>query len=167
MKKVLVTGAEKSWEFVMREDDGQLYITSDGTESPVDLIRLGPNRYSLIINGHSHEIGVDGSFDGYRIFNGARSSQFLVEDFELARIKKKAGISDSVKQLNITAPMPGLIVKINCAEGDAVAKNQPLLVMEAMKMENDIKSPIEGKIKSISVSEGDGVEKGQVLVEFA
>lgn len=167
MKKVLVTGADKSWEFLLREDDGQLFITSDSTEYSVDLIRLGQNRYSLIINGHSHEIGVDGSFDGYTIFNGSRSGQFLVEDFELARIKKEAGIDDSVKQLNIMAPMPGLVVKINCAEGDEVAKNQPLLVMEAMKMENDIKSPVEGKIKSIAVTEGEGVEKGHMLIEFA
>lgn len=166
MKKVLVTTAEKSWEFVIREEDGQMFIHANGTESPVDLIRLGQSRYSLIINGHSHEVGVDGSFDGYTIFNGSRSGQFLVEDFELARIKKEAGIDDSVKQLNITAPMPGLVIKINCAAGDDVARNQSLLVMEAMKMENEIKSPVEGKIKSISVSEGQGIEKGQVLVEF-
>ena len=159
--------ADKNWEFILREDDGQLFISHDGTEQPVDLIRLGQNRYSLIINGHSHEIGADGSHDGFKIFYESLSEQFLVEDFEIARIKKEAGIDDSVKQLNVIAPMPGLIVKINCAEGDEVAQNQPLLVMEAMKMENDIKSPKTGRVKSILVTSGDSVEKGQALVEFA
>ncbi|MCK5125902.1 MAG: hypothetical protein KAR42_06570 [candidate division Zixibacteria bacterium] len=144
-----------------------MLITQNGSDHPVDLIRLGQSRYSLIIDGHSHEIGVDGSFDGYRIFNGSRSEKFLVEDFELARIKKEAGIEDTVKQLNVIAPMPGLIIQINCSEGDEVAQNQPILVMEAMKMENDIKSPKTGTIKSIAVALGDSVDKGQVLIEFA
>ncbi len=167
MKKIQVSTAGKSWDFTVREEDGQLYIQNNGTEQPVDLIRLGQSRYSLIIDGHSHEIGVDPSFDGYTIFNGSRSGQYLVEDYEIAKIKKAAGIDDSVKQLNVAAPMPGLIVKINCSEGDEVAQNQPIVVMEAMKMENDIKSPLNGTIKSIAVGEGDSVNKGQVLIEFA
>jgi len=166
MKKVQVSTAGKNWEFVLRQDDGQLYITGENGEQKADLVRLGRGRYSLILDGRSHEFGVDASHDGYTIFAGASSGKFLVEDYELARIKKAAGIDDSVKQLNVMAPMPGLILRINCKPGDEVAKDQPLMVMEAMKMENDIKSPVSGKIKSIPVDDGASVEKGQLLVEF-
>lgn len=166
MKKVQVSTTDKNWQFVIEEDEGRLYIQDNGARRSVDLIRLGRNRYSLIIDGRSHEIGVDGSFEGYTIFSGSRSGHFLVEDYEIARIKKAAGIEDSVKQLNVSAPMPGLIVRLHCQPGDQVAKNQSLMVMEAMKMENDIKSPTAGVLKSISVTVGDNVEKGQALAEF-
>ena len=62
--------------------------------------------------------------------------------------------------------MPGLIVAVNCGVGDMAKPGQPLLIMEAMKMENDIKAPVAGTIKKISVTVGQSVDKGQMLVEF-
>ena len=150
----------------MRQSNGCLFIGRNGFERKADLVRLRNNRYSLIIGGHSHEIGVEHLPDGYTISRGARSGHFRVEDYELARMKKAAGIDIGQKVKNMAAPMPGLIVNIQCAPGDEVKKGDPLLVMEAMKMENEIKSPLAGKIKAINVSPRQSVDKGQVLVEF-
>lgn len=66
----------------------------------------------------------------------------------------------------IHAPMPGSILKINVKNGDAVKRGQSLLVLEAMKMENEITAPADGKIGSIQVSQGDCVTVGQTLVEI-
>lgn len=66
----------------------------------------------------------------------------------------------------ITAPMPGLILDVCVKVGDLVEKNDKLAVLEAMKMENNIKSPAAGEVKSIKVKTGDRVERAQVLIEF-
>ncbi|WP_445724287.1 biotin/lipoyl-containing protein, partial [Flavobacterium sp.] len=66
----------------------------------------------------------------------------------------------------IKAPMPGLILEINVEVGQSVKENDPLLILEAMKMENSFLSPRDGVIKSIAVEKGNAVDKGQLLVEF-
>lgn len=67
---------------------------------------------------------------------------------------------------DVKAPMPGLVLDIKVSEGDSVSKDQPLLVLEAMKMENVIKSPTDGVIKTISVKPTQAVEKNQLLITF-
>ena len=73
----------------------------------------------------------------------------------------------AAKQVNaIKAPMPGLILEISVAVGQEVKENDPLLILEAMKMENSILSPRDGVIKSITMTKGAAVEKGALLIEF-
>lgn len=80
----------------------------------------------------------------------------------------KMGINLSVAQVkDLKAPMPGLVLKIDVQPGDVVEKDQPLLILEAMKMENVLKSPAAGTISSIEVTAGDKVDKNQVLLRFA
>ncbi len=169
MKKLEVKSGDRKFVFELRREGGRYYASFDGdgaSEQPADLIRLDGNRYSLIVGGKSIEFGVEHNNGGYAITTGADSAQFVVEDFEIARMKKKAGIAEADGSKNVAAPMPGIITQINCQPGDEVEKGQTLMVMEAMKMENDIKSPVAGKIGKISVSQSDSVTKGQVLVEF-
>lgn len=75
------------------------------------------------------------------------------------------GASTQIKELK--APMPGLVLKVIAAEGAIVRKGDPLLVLEAMKMENVIKSPTEGTIGSVQIFTGDKVEKNQILIIFS
>ena len=71
------------------------------------------------------------------------------------------------KQVNaIKAPMPGLILEISVEVGQEVKENDPLLILEAMKMENSILSPRNGVIKSVTMTKGAAVEKGALLIEF-
>jgi biotin carboxyl carrier protein len=80
------------------------------------------------------------------------------------RLRFEVGLT---KQVNaIKAPMPGLILEINVVVGQTVQENDPLLILEAMKMENSFLSPRDGVIKSIAVTKGDAVDKGQLLIEF-
>ena len=67
---------------------------------------------------------------------------------------------------NIKAPMPGLILDINVKVGQDIKEDAPLLVLEAMKMENTLLSPRDGVIKYIAVSKGEAVDKNQLLIEF-
>ena len=81
---------------------------------------------------------------------------------------EKMGISSADDQAlkDIKAPMPGLILDIMVENGQAINKGEPLMILEAMKMENVLKSPGDGVIKSIEVQKGQSVEKNQVLINF-
>ena len=72
-------------------------------------------------------------------------------------------LTTAAGSVKVTAPMPGKVVKVNAAVGQAVKKGEAILILEAMKMENDIVAPQDGTIASINVSSGDSVESGAVL----
>ncbi len=71
--------------------------------------------------------------------------------------------SSSGSMVEVNAPMPGMILKINKRNGDGIKKGESILILEAMKMENDLKSPVTGKINELFVDEGNAVEKGDRL----
>ena len=102
---------------------------------------------TLKINGHLYDVVVKDKID------------LLLEKMGMNNMN--AGRVNNVK-----APMPGLIVDLKIKDGDTVQKNDPLLVLEAMKMENVIKSPGDGVVRSIRVKKGDSVDKNQILIEF-
>jgi methylmalonyl-CoA carboxyltransferase small subunit len=66
----------------------------------------------------------------------------------------------------VRAPVTGVVVRVNAHPGQQIQVNDPLLVLEAMKMETNITSPVAGKVKAVHASSGEGVQSGQVLVEF-
>ena len=76
------------------------------------------------------------------------------------------GGASTKKVKNVKAPMPGLVRQIFVTVGEEVNKDMPLVILEAMKMENVIKSPTQGKIKNILVNQGQAVEKSALLIEF-
>ncbi len=87
---------------------------------------------------------------------------------ELELMLDKMGMNTGVasKASALKAPMPGLIIDLKVKAGDTVKAGDPLLVLEAMKMENILKCPGDGIVKSVKVEKGNSVEKGQVLIEF-
>lgn len=166
MKKVQVTSGAQKFLLEIYREDGHYRVVTESGDRQVDLVPLGHNRYSLIIGSRSHEIGVMSNLDGYVVSTGTRSGQYQVEDFEIAKLKRSVGITGGDRLRRVTAPMPGLVIHVLCRAGDEIKKDQPLVVMEAMKMENDIKAPYPGKIKQVYAEKGKSVEKGQTLVEL-
>ncbi len=104
-------------------------------------------RYTVKINNSSYEVVISDSLD------------LLISDMGFA-------ISSARDIDSISAPMPGLILEIHVRIGQAVNEDDPLLILEAMKMENIITSPRDGIIKSISVKKSESVDKNQLLIEF-
>lgn len=135
-----------------------------------DLVRTGPGQYSLVIDGRSHRVLVlkeDAENRTVRLRIGAHTYTVQLED-EQAHLMQELGLDKArgaaVKE--IKAPMPGLVLKLLVKEGDAVKKNDPILILEAMKMENVIKSPGDATVSKIHAQEKTAVEKGQLLVSF-
>ncbi len=88
------------------------------------------------------------------------STSSLLEQFVRQSGKGKNKVN------GIVAPMPGMVVKVNCSVGDQILENDKLVIVEAMKMENALGSPLSGTVKKINAIEGKAVDKGTVLIEI-
>ncbi len=104
-------------------------------------------KYTIKVNNNTYEVAISDALDE------------LIKSMGIERGRTK--VVNAIK-----APMPGLILEISVEVGQAVKENDPLLILEAMKMENSFLSPRDGVIKSIAVEKGNAVDKGQLLVEF-
>ena len=112
----------------------------------------------LVVEGRPQEIVVDRDLHWLRSTTGLH--HFEVRDLETTVARPVSGDG------RIKAPIPGLITRVLVQVGDQVEAGQPILVLEAMKMENIIKCPGDGTVKTVNVKKGDSVEKNQVLIGF-
>lgn len=127
-------------------------------ETGADILEVEPGVYSVILNGCSYEVAVTGS----EIEIGGMRVQFEREDprkWNPASAARRGEGREAVK-----APMPGKVIRLLVAEGDEAAAGQGLVVVEAMKMQNEIKAPRAGRIVSIAVKAHEAVNAGSVLL---
>jgi len=146
------------------EKDGFSYkVSLDGQPVDADVILAAPNAVSVILNGSAFEIHIAPSLDGtYKLQTGPHEFQADVCDSRSWRGKKHGGLEAEGRQ-HIVAPMPGKVIRLLVHVGDTVAAGQGLLVVEAMKMQNEIRSPKKGKVERLQATEGQAVNAGDVL----
>jgi biotin carboxyl carrier protein len=124
----------------------------------MNLIETEPGLYSVLLDGASYEVRVLGSevtVNGHRF-------EIAIEDPR--QWKRRNGTAGAHGRISITAPMPGKVVRLLVAVGDAITAGQSVVVVEAMKMQNELKSPRDGHVTAVRVSENDSVNAGAVLV---
>lgn len=145
----------------VREAQGCYHVTIGDRTIEFDWVRTGENEASILVEGASHDVTVDKTPDGFGVL--IRGDRF---DVELKDAVKGVALGKVAHTgpLKLTAPMPGKIVKILVAVGDTVEAGRGVLVMEAMKMENELKAVRAGTIQEIRVREGQAVETGAVLL---
>jgi biotin carboxyl carrier protein len=141
-------------------------VKLNGEKLNYDLQKLNYQNYLLRINNTYYEISSEQVNNEKFSFlvNGIKVD--LIARTELQERAKNlidASKSSLSSTVDINAPMPGMILKINKNNGDEIKKGDSVLILEAMKMENDLKSSVTGKIKKLFVSEGNAVEKGDRL----
>jgi biotin carboxyl carrier protein len=124
-------------------------LTNGSTVHEIIAHRTGPGRYVLSIAGHRFE------------------AEALDDRARAIRAMAAATGASAAGPAPLRAPMPGLIVRVHVAVGDRVAAGDPLIAMEAMKMENELRAPAAGTVTAIPVAPGMAVEKGTLLVELA
>lgn len=154
--------------FIAVVNDGQ-EIAVDNTK--LDIIRIDEHTFHIIGSDHKsyHATLIEADFD-QKVFHfkiNGNSYQVALQD-QFDQLVKKLGLSVQVNQQvkDIKAPMPGLVLEILVEPQQEVKKGEPLLILEAMKMENVIKSPADSVVKTIDVSKGVAVEKGQPLIKM-
>jgi biotin carboxyl carrier protein len=146
---------------------GTFIVTVDGQSHEVQAERAGEFGLSLIVGdaaNASRELQVaPGPARGELLVSlGGRTVPVVVN----GRSRRRGGSDDGGRagQQPVVAPMPGRVVRVLVAPGDAVAARQGVVVVEAMKMENELRSPKAGTVKEVSVTAGTSVEAGRVLV---
>lgn len=140
----------------------RLLVRLDGREVAADAVEVAAGAYSILLGGRSLEVRVQPAADGLEVHAGGEVFRAQVLDPRTWQAKRGGALEAEGRQ-QIVAPMPGKIVRVLVAAGDAVEAGQGLLVVEAMKMQNEVKSPKKGTIQKILVSEGAAVNAGDVL----
>ena len=123
------------------------------------------SKYKITLNGKSYEIEVEALKEGEAKAAASSAKAPVSAAAPAAPAAKASAAPVSGGAGSVSAPMPGTILRVNKAAGDAVKAGEAVVVLEAMKMENDISSPKDGVIKAIAVNKGDTVASGQFLFE--
>ena len=161
----VATVGEREVKITVGELGGSNYkVTLDGREVVVDAHQVANHLWSVLygyaslevdvtpVPGDSYEVLIDGDCHKFSLMNEQRRAMI------------RAGGKGSAGKAMVTSPMPGKVVKLLVAEGQEVEAGQGVIVVEAMKMENELKSALPGKVKEIFVKEGDVVESGAKLL---
>lgn len=148
------------------EKKENIFLVSDGKKTfKADICFISPNVISILIERRSHKVYLVRDKD--KMYISIEGEQFIVQEpLESGESFQKSEERSQEDELMIKAPMPGKVIKINVSEKENVRKNQTLAIVEAMKMENEIKSSIEGYVKKILVSAGDLVDSENPLMEL-
>jgi pyruvate carboxylase subunit B len=144
--------------------DGEVII--DGQTLRADLQAIdGMGTYSLLLESESHEALVEAHGDEIGVLLRGRFYVITVEDERARRLAEASrDLVAPAGEIAIKSPMPGLIVAVKVAAGQDVKKGETLVILESMKMENELKAPREGKVGSVRVEPRQTVEQGQTLV---
>jgi biotin carboxyl carrier protein len=166
-----IQAADEILAIDVEEEGEQLLVRVGEHRLRVDLRKVSdPSLYSLIVDNHSYELlvepGEPGS-DEVDVLVEGEHYRLLVQDEwarRLATIQRRSRVPDG--EIEIKAPMPGVVLALEVVVGDHVKHGQGLLVLGAMKMENQIKAPRDGVVKSIGIEIGQTVEQGRVLLNL-
>ncbi len=159
----ITTIGEKQYEIEVVD---RRHISVNGKVMEVDFESIsGQPVYSLLIDGKSFEAFVNPDEDQWQVLLLGRQYQVRVEDAREKRLRAAAGGgAEGGGDFQLKAPMPGLVVAVPVEENQVVEKGQVLLVLESMKMQNELRSPRAGKVQRIKVKPGETVEQRQVLL---
>jgi biotin carboxyl carrier protein len=138
-------------------------VTLDGKQVAVDAAEIAPNTLSILLDGQSFEINVTPSTDG-KLKLLAGTQEFIAEVIDPRTWSgRRHGNVEAQGRQQVVAPMPGKVVRLLVQAGDHVEAGQGLLVVEAMKMQNEIRSPKSGTVERILAKEGQPVNAGEIL----
>jgi biotin carboxyl carrier protein len=158
--------AGKTAPISVERQHGKYIVELGGVRHEVDTRALGPWVLSLLVEGQSHEVAVVGLGDGNYAVDW-RGRSFAVELVDpLTHLAESArGEGGKQGKKTIKAYMPGRVVEVRVQAGDRVEAGQPLVVLEAMKMQNEIQAERAGTVSRVFVGAGQAVEGGDPLVE--
>ncbi len=160
--KIDVVEGPRVWKISLQEE-GQAWAHYELSK---DDYKKSENYFSFLFKGSSYLVDVVGQDTEYTVFtrNSFRTVKIFNDEMLLHESLKAGGGLGAERELK--SGMPGKIIEIFVKEGDVVKANKPLLIMEAMKMENEMRAPADVKVKQICVKQGDSIESGAVLIKF-
>ncbi len=166
--KVWVTLDGRDEEVMFSTEGGRLVLEVEGRRLAADFVRLPDGSvYSLLVDGRSYEFRIDRGPDGLRVtWLGHRIPVEARHPLEKMLLQQGAGRAHGGGE-TVTAPMPGAVVAVRVRKGDVVAPGQAVVVLEAMKMQNELTARGGGVVAEVLVRDKDAVSAGQALVKLA
>jgi len=147
--KLILNGSPLNWDLAELAYQKSYHIIRENKSYSVEVLKFDKEQKILSLRVNDKEL------------------QVLIQDTRDLMLEKLGVSNKRSETLNdIKAPMPGKVLEIKVKEGQTIEKGEPVLILEAMKMENLIKSPGAGVVKSIQIKEGQSVEKNQVLIRL-
>ena len=163
--KLFTDSDSHSFEYLLEEDGAEQIISRNGQPVKFDFQPLGEGRYALLVGSRSYLVHLVKQNEQYHVHVGGEYFAVAVEDERTRKLKEMVQQSGGgPKEQIIKTPIPGLVLKVQVKEGQSVAKGDPLLVLEAMKMENVIKAPCACTVAEIAVEAGQTVQQDQNLL---
>lgn len=153
---------------ILNQNENLIEIMVDDKVYNVDLMHNDEGTFSILENNHSHNISLVPSqkpkaYTAYTLYN---TYDLEIIDAEARYIRNRGAGAIAQSEKQITAPMPGKIVRVLVTEGEEVSQGQTAVIISAMKMESEYKIALDGVVKKVNVAAGDTVESNQVLIEI-
>ncbi len=153
---------EKTRRIEIEREGSRLRATLDGRTIEADAVELAPGTYSILLGGQSFEVRVLPEGGVVRVHAGGEEFSARVLD-PRAWAGKRGGVLEAEGRQQVIAPMPGKVVRLLAREGEKVEAGQGLLIVEAMKMQNEVRAPKTGTVERLLVVEGQAVNAGELL----
>ena len=171
MKRTLTIGDE-THELEIHRRSGRLFMIWDGEEYPLDICKVEPTSYSVIMDGHSVGVNIDRvknpdpDLHGFRasVYDGAY--EFTLQDPHKILLAAAMARQPQAGSGLVKALMPGKVLKLFVKEGETVEEGQPLLLLEAMKMQNEYTSPLNARVVKIHAEEGLNLEINAPMISL-
>lgn len=179
----IVTVQQQSYRVDTEENGQQQNIALDGNNYEIDWRQIAPlaedtrghvgqgGRYSLLLAGKSYDIFArritrpeQKDSQSYELFVDGQRFEVRVEDERDRLLADLLHVGAESGERMVQAPMPGLVVGVTVEPGESVQEGQTVVILEAMKMENDLSAPITGKVKEVRVSKGQTVDQNEILL---
>lgn len=162
--RVTIEGRERHVDVTIAPS-GAISVVLDGRAIDAE-IRAAPGGVNVRVGGRVYDVAVAGA-RGDEVHLASKSARAIAQVVsERGRVERMRGGGASASK-ELRAPMPGRVVRVLCKAGDAVTRGQPLVVVEAMKMENELRAPDHATVAQVHVVEGASVEGGALLLTFA
>lgn len=165
MKMLVKNGPKEKAVRVIKKEGSMFHVAIGDKEYELDIEKVEEGVYSVIYQGRSINMEMIESDKP-----GSYKVNTLYQFFNLEVVPASSNLSTQNKKQELvqtlTAPMPGKIVKVHVNKGDSVDAETPLIILSAMKMENEFKSALAGVVTRLEVQEGEVVKDGQLLVEI-
>lgn len=163
-----LTLAGQEHELEVEEHGGSFRVRLGDRWHPIDLVRVGETaRYSLLLDHHPYDVFAEAGPHGYHVVIGARLYAISTPGPARGRRSGEAGDIDATTDTGewvLTSPMAGVVQQVMVQPGDEVEAGQVVVVVEAMKMQNDLHARRAGTVKAVYVSEGQRVDQGAPLL---
>jgi biotin carboxyl carrier protein len=165
--EIVFNGKQRAVEIVpTRANSSHVTVTIDGRRLDADAVKIAPSVYSVILDGRSFEVRAETAREALVLRIADSEYRMEIANPRAWRRGRGAGTSTSGPQ-QLTAPMAGKVVRVLVAQGEKVELGQGLLVVEAMKMQNEIRAPRAGTVERLHAKPGQSVSSGEILAVIA